>query len=480
MPDQTSRRVSGLSNLLVPNLLFGLALCMCVVLSGSLHATVASFAIMILYFLWLLYAAPAILIKYFVFAFAVATNVLGCFVIETCDISLYEIAVDSSFAGSLPLLVFSRWLFFAVLAMLEMIFCQHRSNLDEQGGIKLAKTTAAKPPMKWLEILNMVVFALIVILFIRIMPYPSFLSGLDRFMYTDVVNTGIWGQLSNNLAYLVVIPALAARYNKSKMGIAAIGIYLLFLFWTGHKFGGYFDFLYMLMLVYFDKLSLMDFKKLSRYLFLLVVLTGMVICFAAFANSFVSSKGSIQFLCDRAAQQGQLWWRTYDKLDESFYPEQIENEIQSILSQNLEIRNNVRADYGIYKIMYYASDDPAVIDRKLASGSRYSEAAYALMLYCFGPIGPCLLSFAGALMVGLVVNSFLYAIRRGYLIDSVIWLRFLALVRGILGAFALANFFTPFTMLTFGYLCFSALCHLNSQKEMLWRRVVGGRNRVTG
>lgn len=456
--------------LFVPNVIFGLSLFACTLFPDNVCSTYVSFVILILYFLWLLCAAPATLIKYFVFAFAIATNVLGCFVIETLDVSLREIATESSFAGSLPLLAFSRWAFLAVLILFDSLFIARR--IDREGGALdgLAGGSVARPSVKWLEILNVAVFLLVVFLFVRIVPYPSFLSGLDRFMYVDEINTGIWRQLSSNMAYLIVIPALAARLNKSKLGYIAMGVYLLFLFWSGHKFGGYFDFLYVLMLVHFDKLSCLSPKKLASCMVVFVAITGLVVCFAAFANSFVSSKDSAQFLYDRAAQQGQLWWRTYDKLDGAFYPDQVENEIVSIFSSEPEYKNNIGEDYGIYKIMYFASEDPSVIDDKLASGSRYSEAAYALVLYYFGPIGPFLLSLVGGIMVGAVINLLLGAIRRGSLVDSVILLRFVTLVRGVLGALSLANFFTPITLLTFAYLCFSALWHANSRKAMSLRR----------
>lgn len=453
--------------------LCGIALLACVICSDEWICTILSTVTLALFLVGLIIFKPTFLVKYFIFVFVVVANVLGCLVIETFDVYLYELSAPSDFYGSLPLLVFSRWIFLACLLVFDCLLDRNRdSNFEE------VSYPEGSSRWSWLRWLNILTSGLIVASFIHVLPQPSFASGLDRFFYAEEINSGIWGKISNNLGYIVIIPVLAFRFQKSKLGLAGMVLYVLFLFWTGHKFGGYFDFIYVVLLAYLDKISLFKTATLAKCLLALVLVTALAVGFAAFANSFVSSKDATQFIADRAAQQGQLWWKTYGELNGKSHPEEFYKETEAISSAPVDIKSNVGADYGIYKIMYYASSDSPVIDGKLASGSRYSEAAYPLMLYYFGPLGTCLLSILGAAITCLLLNGFLFALRLGFMIDAIILLRIFALIRLVLGAFSLANLFTVFTLLTLAYLAISALLHCDRRET--FRQRVDVRHSVPG
>lgn len=459
------KRAVSYNGLAPITVLCGFVLLSCVICSDEWISTIVSTVTLTLFLLGLLVFKPSFLVKYFAFVFVVAANVLGCFVVETFDVYLYEVSAQSEFSGSLPLLIFSRWLFLVCLVAFDWLFARNRSDGSEE--IRYPEGTSR---WVWLRWLNVIAAGLIIVSFIHVLPYPSFASGLDRFFYAEEVNGGVWGKISNNLGYLVVLPVLAFRFQKSRLGLVGMVLYLLFLFWTGHKFGGYFDFVYILLLVYFDKISLLKTATLVKCLFAIVLATGLLVGFAAFANSLVSSKDSAQFIADRAAQQGQLWWKTYDQLNGEYHPEEFYKEIEAISSAPADIKNNIGADYGIYKIMYYTSSDPTIIDGKLATGSRYSEAAYPLMLYYFGPLGACLFSAVSAALVCLLLNGFLLALRCGFVIDAIILYRFFALIRSVLGAFTLANLFTTFSLLMFAYLVLSVLLHVGAGQPAKERR----------
>lgn len=114
----------------------------------------------------------------------------------------------------------------------------------------------------------------------------------------------------------------------------------------------------------------------------------------------------------------------------------------------------VGANNGIYKIMYLCAPE-SVIDWKLGTGSRYTEAGMAAVYYYFGAFGVILFAAIMGFIVAATVNCFLRFIANNNLIAAMLMLRIFMIERTFLSMFTMADFFKPLSLLSYIYLYFA-------------------------
>lgn len=121
------------------------------------------------------------------------------------------------------------------------------------------------------------------------------------------------------------------------------------------------------------------------------------------------------YLTQRIAQQGQLWWRTYS-LDQ-FNGTRID-ELQDETATYFQTNDIAEKQYNhaIYKIMRFTTPSD-LFEAKITSGSRYSTSTFASMFYYFKTPGVIVYGILGASFLWGIMRIFIYAIRGEYLIE---------------------------------------------------------------
>lgn len=432
----------------IVTLFFALIFCICCVASSYFPSGFIALIAFCAYFLYLIARKPIFLLKYFAFVFTAVVNLVGCFYAEYFDLYLSELQCFATFYGSLPLLVLAWWIFFQTLLLFDLCFGWEN---DQQ-----VKESSNYPENKYMHFANIVMLVLMIVMFIRVLPNPSFLLGVNRFKYDSMFMIGIWQTFDSWLASLIVIPCLSIRKHRSKIGIATVCLYLLYLFWTGTKFGEFFAVLCLAVIAFYDKFLSMSLIRLRQVLIIVLSALLILVAFTSFAFSFTSTKSTEDFYSDRLAQQGQLWWYTYGNSN-TLHASEFTDEIEA-LSNRKAISESVGENHGIYKIMYFSTPQ-SIIDAKLARGGRYTEAGFASAYYYFGEIGVIVFSLTMALIIAVIQNAMLRAFYKTNLIASIFLVRCWNLSRVSLSMFLFSQWLSTTSLAMLAFLFLRYLMH---------------------
>lgn len=429
--------------------IFALGMLTCCFASDWGLSGILALLLFCIYLISVLVKQPHQLFKYLPFYFGAFVNVAGCAVCEYSGIYLSELGVYASFVGSLPFLVLSQWLFLTILSLYDQRFGVEREQVIDK----------YRDVNKYLRIGSMCVFLMVLIMFASVAMTPAFLQGLDRFQYADQIPK-IATRLASWMGFLIVLPMIDVKRTHSKVGIAAILLYVLYGLWVGEKFGLFYALLYMVIIVYYDKIMEIDRKKLSRRCVWLGAALLLLVGIAVGLNSATNSQDRGDYVFQRLAQQGQLWWKNYDASEGVVHLDQIEHEFSGLVAP-VEISDNVGSNYGIYGSMYRAAPK-SVVDNKLAAGSRYTEGGYASVYYCVGPVGALVFEFFAGLLVAFFTNCMIRAVITGRLIETVLLLRLRGFLMVALSMGSYQLLLSRLSLLTYCFLLVIWLMRRNS------------------
>ena len=427
----------------------GLLFC-CTCFSNSIVVTVLSLALMAVFMVHLLFARIDYYFKYLHFIFGVTAAITGCAVIEFYDIELTELDSHSCYVGAIPLMVFSYWVFLMTVKLYDSWFKSHASRnyriCIDIGGSSLREMTNRRSTY----IIGVIGLLLICFVFMKVFDNPSFVLGIDRFEYDKLFDNGELYDISLKLIKYLVIPCIViALYYRSVLGWSALAIYCLYAFWVGNKFGIFFSLLCCITMIYSEKLAFRSEQLGNNKQSVAVVVVAVIslIGVALLAASFTTQDGLMDYFSSRIAQQGQLWWKTYALSDE-WHAGDFQNEIAAVTDSARGIADNVGSQHGIYKIMYYTSPK-SIIDAKLATGSRYTEAGFAAAYYYFGGVGTTVFAIIGGLLTGLSVNLFLSYLKMNQIIRALLCLRLFFMTTDLMSNFLFAGFFSIVSIMTY-------------------------------
>lgn len=417
----------------------------CCIFSQIQFFSIASFLLLTFYIIYLFKIKPLYFIKYFAFVFGAIITINGTAIIEFMDdLYLVELHCYSEYVGSLPLHILCYW---SLLVGFKYY--------DYYKGIELTVNSLTQVynnlNIKYLKILNLFVLIIYIGLFCQVIFQPAFLLGIDRFVYakTFVMNP-FWIRVDHISYILLIIPILLIIKERNKIAYLTLIFYILYYIWNGNKFGPFFNLFYIAILLYYPLLLTKDpiyiRKNLNRIINVLIAILGLTI---AIVSTNVNNLEN--YILNRSSQQGQLWWKTYGITNGKIYFEEFDDEIEAMLYGESDISKNIGAKNGIYKIMYLSAP-VNVIDTKLSTGSRYTEAGYASMYYYFGCIGVILCSILISIIISFTINKFLKSIIEGDYISSFILLRIIFLERTFLSMFVLNDLFKPISLLSYVYL----------------------------
>ena len=376
--------------------LFALFFAITTLLSSLPAASLASLSGFIFFCLYACISVPSLLMKYFIVLFGIIAAISGCFSCEFLGGYLPELRMRASFAGSLPLLVFNYFIFLTCLYGFDKAVGKDDQRLLTKFSIHGEQT--------WFKWIHASITVMILVMFLHVLPNPSFATGTDRFNYTSLYLAGIWRYLHSASMILCIVPLLAIRFGYKRSGYFAIALFCMYLFWTGVKFSGFYTLLGLASLIFYDKIVFLSKRVVSHALMGVFLALGLLLGLAIFAHSFAaSSDTSSEFFFNRTAQQNQLWWSTYRHYLPGQGFDDFSDELNGLAFGDKEIGECQGDRYGIYKIMYLNAPTD-LVDAKLSSGSRYTEAAYPSVYYYFGALGTFVFSISTALVTVLLIN----------------------------------------------------------------------------
>ena len=427
-------------NQFILDIIFGIIFLICSVSSKIIYFSYISVGFFIIYLIYTLYIDSEFVIKYLAFIFMAIAAILGTLIIEFSKVYLIEIRCSSYYVGALPLLIFAYWTLIIILRY-----------ADKRKKISL-KNFDGKFNLKILTLFTICTLIIYLIMFGKVISRPAFILHIDRFSYAKSYGfTGILAMLEHTSTILLVFPILLFINGRRIISSITVLIYILYYLWTGNKFGPFFSLLCVFLLVYYQKIFAQRKTNIKKIFLLVLIFFSFLLILAIYVASSGTSSSATAYFSQRTAQQGQLWWKTYDICNGKIYPIEFQNEIKSIYQENENVSNNVGANYGIYKIMYLCAPK-TVVDDKLRYGSRYTEAGYATVYYYFGYAGVVIFSIIMGSFIAWTINMFIKTLNYGDYIKSLIFLRFFMIERNFISMFILADFFDFISIISYLYL----------------------------
>lgn len=443
----------------------------CISLSKYRISSIVSIAVFTFYCMHIMEDKGYFYIKYLYIVFVTFAAIVSCAIIEFGSLYLKELRVSAHYYGSLPLFVLSYHILFRTLISFEKV---------NRAKIRLAKFKIVE--RKETRIIKYIsIFTLLIVLacFVKVLPHPAFLNSLERADYARMYGvTGILGQLAANIPRLIIFPyILFLSKNKRNKTLAASCIFfaVLYYFWTGNKFGVFFQLLYIFLMVFSEYIAARIGKqKLKKIVVKIGIAFAGLIVITLVIQSF-TYKGRIWvYFQQRIASQGQLWWRIFGLYNGTPHVSEFWNEIVAAFTAKSDVIDNIGANYGIYKMMYLCLPS-SVVDAYLKAGYRYTEAGFASMLYYFGFVGPIIYALLMGGTFGLFINKLCKAINNHDFIRIYIYVRFILLATTSFSMFIFKPFFTIAQLVLYLYLIFT-----HNKKVRIGSITIGDKTWISG
>ena len=428
---------------LITNVIMLFILALLCLLSPYRFASILSCLVMLLYVIYISLCLPNVVIKYLFFVFGIVTNIVGVCVCEFSSLYLSEINSISHYVGSLPILVFSRTIFLVLILEYEL------KNKNSINNVKVEINE------QYLRNFTIVVTVLYLIEFIHVFGHNAILMQVDRYDYSYL--GGLWSKLASYSQYLIVVPISYFTYTRKKILPAiAIVIYLLFFLWVGNKFGVFFYAICLVVLIYFSKHEYNK-AKLRKYLIRAFICISIIVVLAVIIQlNYDGNNTFTYYILSRLAQQGQLWWKTYENLDGKAFPTSFVNEISATFNPPTDMQGNIGAKNGIYNIMYYCAPANRV-NSILSHGARYTEAGYASSYYYFGVFGCLIFSTVMAFLVTRITNLIVKFSKQNSVLGLFIATRLYLFTSGALTMFVFSDFVSRGSLIFYVVLLFYLL-----------------------
>lgn len=386
---------------------------------------------------------PYIFIKYFCAIFYTIFMLCGLFLCNNSNIYLHEIAKYSHYNGSFQIGVVYNIIFIASLIFFDNYYSKKFKYYISTKKIKKNKMIN--------NLIYIIMFFIGLIMFMFVFKHPSFKYNIDRFAYTELYMPWWLSKLQSMYIYCVPFLMFPIVYNNNKFKLkdfAKIVIsllpFLLFGVWVGNKFGLFFNIFILLLsplIVYISKKTL-KFDKFENLqsdnrLFLVMkrsikkIIVFSFICLVVLLLPYYTLRGLeiVDSVFNRTAQQGQLWWATYEiERNQGMHLDEINDEIIPLKSSF--IGQKIDYTYGVYKIMKITTPSSGYY-AKLAIGSRYSAQGIEISFYYFRYFGIILHSFFRGLMEAFLVNLLIKYVFSYKFISSFIISRLIVVNHGI-------------------------------------------------
>lgn len=473
------------SNLLLSIMYIGIMLVFSI-FRDTFNSDCITFILFILFCIYLLKNKFYIFPKYLFVFFYSLYFLTGVFICENSDIFLSELQINASYHGSFSIAVIYNILLIYSLIFFDNIFSKKMKY-------KKFKSENNKYFSLILKMIYPCLFIVGLILFLSVVNHPSFEQNMDRFIYENEYSNSLLKKIESYYLYcipLVLLPIFAK--NKEVQGKDFVKIlitlipYLLYEIWIGNKFGPFFNIVIFILapvVVYIGKKNknkqkkcfyenrsseiyddlIIKNDKISKGIFIkLLIVISVLILTILFSYYKIRGNNIADFLFKRTAQQGQLWWKTYElEKEKTMHLNELDDEIYPFFKSNLQPED---MNYGVYKIMKLTT--PSVIyNMKVLSGSRYSAQGIEIAFYYFKYIGIVAHAIIRGFFEAFLVNLLIKLLFSNRVICSIIITRFIVINHAIFTQGDLCLFFSNDSIiLIIVFILFEILYYKNERK----------------
>jgi len=349
----------------------------------------------ILYLGYVFYRHNKFFLTYFYLIIYLFTNVFGIFLIESRNMFLPEMFQVSSNVHSLIPMVAIHILFIQIM----LIVFEKKSTTEtyDRGSNDFLFNK------KIMTLLIMFQFLILFVAFFRIIRYPAVFIGMDRFIYAKQYLPGIWSRISTFATVFLPLDLMYYMKFKKKFGLFVILFYLIYLFWIGTKFGMYLISIYWLVIPLVKKLNKKMVKKVTISFFVLIfLLLGIVTLQGKLIYNRVGDQNT-DYLVNRIAQQGQMWWATYKDYKGQMHIDETGDETRTFFNSKLPDDKN----YGIYKLMMHEIPSSTFYNKVYIGGARYAFSTDASVYYYFNFIGLIIWTIVMGIFYSWIVKRYI-------------------------------------------------------------------------
>ena len=354
----------------------------------------------------------------------------GVFACDALNVWVAEINAITFYCGSFNMIALYYWAYYFIIRRMDPYFERHTKR--RMTNIKIGNASITR---KFIKNGNTIVFVFGLGLFLSVASHPFFIYGVtNRFEYAQ----GHISRLQNLLrvfppvlAPLVIIPFIKDnKRNKASDFLKRIILpyvpYLLFLVWTGNKYGAFLELIIFiivpLMMTGKLKIKIESLLKYGGILFLAIV----AFLLLYYRLQGLNLNNALYQIYLRVACQGELWWKSVVTVenhgpDVNEFWKELSYQWQAVISE-ANIKN-----YGVYHLMRLLGRE-SIVQQYLSIGTRYAASGMELPYYCFG-----YWSFLRLLIIcpitAWINNYFINAIREKRVFASIIAARIIMLLR---------------------------------------------------
>ncbi len=393
----------------------GLILLTCVIWSEYSILSYIS-AITFIYYIFdtIIVKRDRLFLKYINIVMFPVTFLIGTFICDNFSLWLGEVKENTFYSGAFCALSLYYWIYLTFIKIFDSF---SKEKYKKNVVIHLNNINIEKFAYKNGKI---IIFLFGIALFLVVIRHPFFLSGLEhRFLYSQIYISRFLNIIRTFpilLSPLLTIPFLQKNNIEIKKIVNTFIFpyipYMIFLFWTGNKFGEFWDLFCSIAIPILANMNLS--KKTIRYfikyaiIFFCFFSTILITYYMAKGNNIVSS---FLLLGDRIAIQGELWWKVFAFKDDSFKFQQALMEVKYIWESI--ITDGISKKYGIYHLMDLLGN-PAVVELYRAQNTRFSASGIELPFYFFGYFSFIIVPLITTPMVVGITNIYVKAIKNGY------------------------------------------------------------------
>lgn len=421
------------------------------------HYRVSSYIALIVFILYIVNSIvlekDRLFIKYLPVTLSALFFLVGTFVCDNMRLWLGEINETTYYVGAFNLLAVYYWILFSSLGFFEKRFYVLTSR--KNAVLKVGSNSITGMMYKYGPL---IVFLTSSILFLMVARNPSFSGNyVNRFEYAqENINrfVNILRVFPPIFCPLLIEPFINRKKKISFQNILRYIVvpycpYILFLVWTGNKYGAFIELVYLFVIpiISFVAINKNVIKNILKYIpMVMISLILLLLLYYYLAGNDFST--TLEKIGIRVACQGELWWKMIAQNEyHGFDIVRVNNELSAIYKSIIYEAEN--QNYGVYRLMELLGA-PAVVKLYMSQGTRFTSAGIELPFYCMGYISFLIIPLVYGVLMAYFINVYVNATKERRFVAAIGSAR---LILVTLSAITQGDWYVYFSVIPFALLC---------------------------
>ena len=415
--------------------IIGIALFVCALLCKERITSYIS-AICFGFYIWhsIIINRNRFFLKYINILIIAVEFLIGVFVCDNTTTWLGEINATTFYCGAFSLLTFYYWILFTLLSFIDPFYAKCTKRCKVTVNYLPHRNSISDTIYNYTP---NIVFISGVILFVSVAKNPSFLMHTEnRFEYSQLYISrfvNIFRIFPTLFISLYASMILNKRIVINKTNIVKILVslspYILFLIWSGNKFGAFSELflVFVIPIFAFVELKKEVLGKIIKAL-LCVILFLVFFLFLYYTLNGDSLVDAYEKIKIRIACQGELWWKMIALTDDGYSRiEEVGQEINNIL---MSIKTEGQSkDYGVYHLMKLLGN-PGTIQSYSTINTRFTSSGIELPFYYFRYVAFIIMPLLICPLIAWINNLYINAVKEERCLASIGSARILLIVSG--------------------------------------------------